>query len=109
MAHILERDLFDLSQGRENKESQLAFERLKAAGLTEFRREVLAEFRSRKGGTLKTICSALDKDKNQVSGRITELKRLKLIEPNGMRADGCAVLIITTAGKAALAKTLQQS
>ena len=70
-----------------------AFERIEKA-LPAARREVLGAIRREgdAGTHLKHVCRVLDKEKNEVSGRISELKKAGLIEQTGARREGCAVV-----------------
>jgi hypothetical protein len=44
------------------------------------------------GGTLTEICDHFGKEKNELSGRLSELKAAKQVLQNGRR-NGCAVLV----------------
>ena len=55
---------------------------------------VLEVFRSdvfRNGATLKDVCECLEKEKNEVSGRISELLKMNKIIPTGEKRDACRV------------------
>lgn len=56
-------------------------------------------FAGRTGLTLKDICAFLKKQPHQISGRITALKVLGLIEPTGNVFDGCAAYRLTEKGR----------
>lgn len=43
---------------------------------------------------LKSVCRALGKEKNEVSGRLSELKEMGVLMPSGDREEKCAVLIL---------------
>lgn len=45
------------------------------------------------GATAKEFAAHLGKSLNAVSGRFTTLKELELIRPNGLKRDGCFVLV----------------
>lgn len=51
-----------------------------------------ADFYRSGGLTSKEIGKMLNKPLNAISGRISELKAMRLIEPTGERRDGAAVL-----------------
>lgn len=45
------------------------------------------------GATIKDVCQSMGKTPNEISGRITELKRDKVLFDSGREREGCAVLV----------------
>lgn len=93
----------DYSRGCDNAQSKLAYGKIKGS-MNETRMAVLMQVKHQDRPTLKTICAALNKEKNQLSGRITDLKRMGYVTTRkGHAIDGCSILLLTTAGREALA------
>jgi hypothetical protein len=82
----------DVSKGKRADTSQDAFARGKETRVRD-RVRVLEYIRScgENGATLHDICSDLGKEKNCLSGRITELHGLSVIYNTGKRRDNCRV------------------
>jgi predicted transcriptional regulator len=79
------------SRHRDNKESRDA----NPAGVVkkQVQKVVLSLLQIKSHGmTSKEIADVLDRPLNAISGRISELKALGLVEPTGERKEGCAVL-----------------
>ena len=95
----------DISRGKHNPESKAAFKKLKSS-LSVMRLQVLREIAYQKKATLKTICHYMQREKNEISGRLSELKVLGLIEKTGEKHDGCAMLQLTDQGKEILTRKL---
>ena len=55
----------------------------------------------RTGLTLKDMCALLNRQPHQISGRVTELKTLGLIERTGFSFDGCSAYRLTEKGRMA--------
>ena len=87
----------DITENRHkgSETSKDAYSRIKAT-LPKARRWVYGMFAQRpvKGFTVHEIASRMDVSPNVVSGRLSELKRDGLIEPNGERRGKAAVLVI---------------
>jgi predicted HTH transcriptional regulator len=49
--------------------------------------------------TLRDVCAAFDVQPNQISGRLSELKRLGRLKETGYRRDGCAILRVIGSGE----------
>jgi predicted HTH transcriptional regulator len=49
--------------------------------------------------TLRDVCAAFDVQPNQISGRLSELKRLGRLKDTGYRRDGCAILQVIGSGE----------
>lgn len=49
--------------------------------------------------TLRDVCAAFDVQPNQISGRLSELKRLGRLKDTGYRRDGCAILRVSGSGE----------
>ena len=60
------------------------------------RLRVLTIIREQGQATSKQIARLMNKQLNQISGRITELKADAIIEDTGLRKDGCAVFRIAS-------------
>lgn len=71
-----------------NQQSLSAY---KKAMPNKMQRIVLETIQELGKATLKDVSQILGKQKNELSGRFTELKRLGDIEPTGETKDGCAV------------------
>ena len=60
------------------------------------RKEVFALIRDAgpEGMTMKEVAKVMGVQLNRVSGRGSDLKRLEMVEENGVVRDGCAVLVV---------------
>ena len=62
-------------------------------------REIILEYLSNhETGTLKELARFMNKEKNEISGRFTELKASEVIEETGERREGCSVYQLKTYG-----------
>jgi hypothetical protein len=87
---------FDITSNKHggNPQSELAFEKVRTYKDGNF---ILKYIEENGAGYLKQIARAMGKQKNEISGRFSELKRDKLIEPlldkdgNKVILEGCQV------------------
>jgi hypothetical protein len=88
----------DLSQGREVETSQAAFAKVVLSGFKD--RDVILDVirHDELGVTLKELALVMWKEKNCISGRITELHSTGRIFDTGRRRDGCRVWKATYQG-----------
>ena len=91
--------IFDVCKNRHKMSETSVEANLRAENTkTHWQAEVLkfAELYGKDGFTLKDVCRALDKPLNALSGRLSEVKALGLIEPiEGERREGCQVYQLT--------------
>lgn len=94
----------DININRHGSDPQSNAANVRAApGKVKVRSQVIGALyiAGRTGLTLKDICALLKRQPHQVSGRITELKALGLIERTGGVYDGCSAYRLTDKGRMA--------
>lgn len=86
----------------DNAESRKAFDEL-LPKLGTLQEKVLELAKSTVDGiTVKYVRSHLSMEHQTASARLTELKKMELVEPTEMRREGCCVLRITELGRRTL-------
>lgn len=88
------RNIDDISQSRHQGNAQSVDANKRADHGKNYWRARIVAFASQPGRrfTLKDVCLAFDRPLNALSGRISELKRDRVLRETGERRDGCAVL-----------------